>query len=912
MRSLRKRPLYSFVAIIILLLCMLPPSMTNGFGNDQGYGHPWITGQALSFLKPELLTHIKEENVAVDQSSRQFTSAYHFDNCRFEEGADTIRSLYTQAVTALNPDQPNPQAASDAFGQLLHPIQDFYAHSNWVEINRDSGQTKLFENTLLAWPRLVPRAIHSGVTLLQGEDADFTNANFRNLTLRPNTPIVDLTRPDGTQSIGLMSGTVPYESDDCADSVAIAHGDLPPTWSTGGLNKDKPDRPGFYEAQALAIRQTTHEWCRLVNLVHTTYPNGGKEKLFDAWVADTPRALAACNPANNVALIIDETGSMTINDPARRRIEAAKLFIDAANIGDRIAVISFDTSARVQAPLTTILSNGDRNTLKQAVDKIGELGTTDINSGLDSGFRTLDAATSEHDHAAGLLLTDGEQNYGPYLNESHQQYKRRGWPVYTIGLGAGVDSALLNRIANETGGTYTESTDASSLTRLYFDISQRLAGGNTSFETDILLYQGQQQQFSFTLPPGQQTASVVATWPGSDVSMRLTSPSGRVIDPSTTGWDTRHAKGAIYELYTLYYPEPGKWKIDVTGIALAAQGEQVEIRAAVQGVSVVRLPLARLDASASPPAPPVQPTVTLVPTPTSTPIGGSTATPTAPTATSVPATPTTTPSTPTSTSIPATCRTSSGTWQNTPFASQTGAFITGFDATPNAAKIDGVIGLSSGAAAGYSDLAAIVRFNPNGFIDARNGSIYDATTKIAYSAGATYHFRLETNLLSHIFNAFVTPPGSSEIILAENFAFRSEQATVASLSNWAVYAASGTHQVCNVGVTPAANLPDLAGNWSGSFSQAGTFSFGVGSDEVVLDGYLEPGTSSTCGGDFQDFGPAMIVGNSFADYWSNGSAQITISGTFNSSSSASGTYRVIDTTPGAQCSLNLTWAATKS
>src|SRR6266480_2082152 len=74
------------------------------------------------------------------------------------------------------------------------------------------------------------------------------------------------------------------------------------------------------------------------------------------------------------------------------------------------------------------------------------------------------------------------------------------------------------------------------------------------------------------------------------------------------------------------------------------------------------------------------------------------------------------------------CWTSAGAWQNVVIPSQTGAFEVQFDATPNTANMDGVVGLANGPAADYANLATIVRFNPTGTIDARNGGDYAAAT----------------------------------------------------------------------------------------------------------------------------------------------------------------------------------------
>ncbi|HEX8107484.1 MAG TPA: hypothetical protein VF516_07130 [Kofleriaceae bacterium] len=69
----------------------------------------------------------------------------------------------------------------------------------------------------------------------------------------------------------------------------------------------------------------------------------------------------------------------------------------------------------------------------------------------------------------------------------------------------------------------------------------------------------------------------------------------------------------------------------------------------------------------------------------------------------------------------ATTATAGGPWTNQPFTEQTQIFHPVFAATPSASSIDAVVGLSDGPAADFTDLAAIVRFNPDGTIDVRSG-----------------------------------------------------------------------------------------------------------------------------------------------------------------------------------------------
>src|SRR5256885_10055219 len=45
---------------------------------------------------------------------------------------------------------------------------------------------------------------------------------------------------------------------------------------------------------------------------------------------------------------------------------------------------------------------------------------------------------------------------------------------------------------------------------------------------------------------------------------------------------------------------------------------------------------------------------------------------------------------------------------------------------------------------------------------ARDGGAYAAAATIPYSAGTTYHFRLDVDIPSHSYTVYVTPPGSTD------------------------------------------------------------------------------------------------------------------------------------------------------
>lgn len=173
----------------------------------------------------------------------------------------------------------------------------------------------------------------------------------------------------------------------------------------------------------------------------------------------------------------------------------------------------------------------------------------------------------------------------------------------------------------------------------------------------------------------------------------------------------------------------------------------------------------------------------------------------------------------------ASCVTSAGTWQNAGFGSQSGTFTAEFDATPSLARMDGVTGLTNGAASSYSALAAAVRFNTAGTIDARNGATYSASAAIPYSAGLTYRFRLVVNVPARTYSAYVRQGTNAERLIGGNFAFRTEQKNAVALSSLGLLATTGSEQVCGLtaaGAPPADTTAPLISAVSASgISQTG-------------------------------------------------------------------------------------------
>ena len=79
------------------------------------------------------LVKITQANVYQDRVSAQFGhDEYHFDNNAFEKSYAYIEEQRSLVTSSLQ--KSDAGTAWSAFGRLTHTVQDFYAHSNYIDL----------------------------------------------------------------------------------------------------------------------------------------------------------------------------------------------------------------------------------------------------------------------------------------------------------------------------------------------------------------------------------------------------------------------------------------------------------------------------------------------------------------------------------------------------------------------------------------------------------------------------------------------------------------------------------------------------------------------------------------------------------------------------------------------------------
>jgi Ca-activated chloride channel family protein len=156
---------------------------------------------------------------------------------------------------------------------------------------------------------------------------------------------------------------------------------------------------------------------------------------------------------------------------AAARVAARVLLGALRPSADQAAVVAFSDDASVLQPLSADLA-----ALGAALDRITVHEHTRIDRAIEEASGEL---ASAHRRPANrpvlVLLTDGRANPVPaeVAEQRATTAKAAGITVFTVGLGADVDSASLRRIAS-SADHYFEAPDAAALAGVYHRIAVRL------------------------------------------------------------------------------------------------------------------------------------------------------------------------------------------------------------------------------------------------------------------------------------------------------------------------------------------------------------------------------------------------------------------------------------------------------
>jgi len=204
-----------------------------------------------------------------------------------------------------------------------------------------------------------------------------------------------------------------------------------------------------------------------------------------------------------VIMAVDVSLSMKATDIDPTRFQAmqtaAKQFVDVLPARINLGLVSFAGTATTLVPPTT-----DRGQVRTAIDHlqlaeataIGEAVFTSL-SAIENYQDSLDTPSRDLPPARIVLLSDGYNTVGRDDTQAIDAATSAKVPVSTIAFGTDygtldlngetvpvpVDRATLKKIADETGGSYSQAASAGELEKVYADLGSQI--GYTTEPHDI-------------------------------------------------------------------------------------------------------------------------------------------------------------------------------------------------------------------------------------------------------------------------------------------------------------------------------------------------------------------------------------------------------------------------------------------
>ncbi|MFO7962855.1 MAG: VWA domain-containing protein [Desulfobacterales bacterium] len=177
----------------------------------------------------------------------------------------------------------------------------------------------------------------------------------------------------------------------------------------------------------------------------------------------------------SAAILMDVSNSVTFDQTLVDAMEdAAVSFVDQMESSDQAEIIKFATLVAVVQEFTT-----DKPALISAIETYPNVGThTALYDAIYKGIQ--DAALQTTHRRAVIVLTDGTDDDGtgePMSTQTEQSVialaQAEGVPVFTVGVGD-ANTAVLQNIADATGGQFYDAPSSDYLGTIYLQLSQLL------------------------------------------------------------------------------------------------------------------------------------------------------------------------------------------------------------------------------------------------------------------------------------------------------------------------------------------------------------------------------------------------------------------------------------------------------
>lgn len=176
----------------------------------------------------------------------------------------------------------------------------------------------------------------------------------------------------------------------------------------------------------------------------------------------------------DIAMVLDKSGSMSAAGRFESLLSGLDVFVDELNATppeESVSLTVYDTFPEKLVNLTQ-----DLESLRTAMEDVTPFGRTGIGRAMRVGLDSLqnDPEASRLALRSMVVMTDGNQNEGISPLIAAEECRAANVVVHTITFSNGADEALMQQVAEITGGTHLHATDNAQLVEAFRTIARQL------------------------------------------------------------------------------------------------------------------------------------------------------------------------------------------------------------------------------------------------------------------------------------------------------------------------------------------------------------------------------------------------------------------------------------------------------
>jgi hypothetical protein len=272
--------------------------------------------------------------------------------------------------------------------------------------------------------------------------------------------------------------------------------------------------------------------------------------------------LSAAEPARDIRIVVDMSGSMKKNDPQLLRQPAVRLLADLLPKGTQAGVWTFGKYVNMLVPLKPVTDEWRSMAKTRAADINSIAAFTNIGEAIETatvGWQQPDANSERHL----ILLTDGWVDISASASDNHQarqailntqlpHLKNNGVKFHTLALADDVDKELLKLLASSTQGSYHQAHSADDLLKVFVN----------AFDQSVKPQQVPIEEDGFSIDAGiNEFTALIFKKNTNSKTVELITPQGKRLNAQQKDSDVKWLADAKFDLITVSQPNAGKWQL---------------------------------------------------------------------------------------------------------------------------------------------------------------------------------------------------------------------------------------------------------------------------------------------------------------------------------------------------------------